>query len=62
MNKKKKISFGYKFKLFWNDFFNERTWRRRCRNFNIVELIRDIFITIIIVSSLAFYATIFLVG
>ena len=62
MNKKKKISFGYKFKLFWNDVFNERTWRRRCRNFNIVELIRDIFITIIIVSSLAFYATIFLVG
>ena len=35
MNKKKK-SFGYKFKLFWNDFFDERTWRRRCRNFNIV--------------------------
>ena len=62
MNKKKKISFGYKFKLFWNDFFDKRAWRRRCRNFNIVELIRDIFITIIIVSSLAFYATIFLVG
>ena len=59
---KKKISFGYKFKLFWNDFFDERTWRRRCRNFNIIAVIRDIFITIIIVSSLAFYATIFLVG
>ena len=59
---KKKISFGYKFKLFCNDFFDERTWRRRCRNFNIVELIRDIFITIIIVSSLALYATIVLVG
>jgi hypothetical protein len=33
---KKKISFGYKFKLFWNDFFDERTWKRRCRNFNIL--------------------------
>ena len=59
---KKKISFGYKFKLFWNDFFDERTWRRRCRNFNIIAVIRDIFITIIIVSALAFYAIIFFVG
>ena len=62
MNKKKKISLRYKFKLFWNDFFDERTWRRRCRNFNIVGVIRDIFITIIIVSSLAFYITIFFFG
>jgi len=62
MKKRNKITFGYKFKLFWNDFFDERTWRRRCRNCNIVTIIRDIFITIIIVSALAFYATIFIVG
>lgn len=62
MKKRNKITFGYKFKLFWNDFFDERTWRRRCRNCNIVTIIRDIFITIIVVSALAFYATIFIVG
>jgi len=62
MKKRNKIIFGYKFKLFWNEFFDERTWRRRCRNFNIVTIIRDIFIIIIIVSALAFYATIFIVG
>jgi len=62
MKKPNKITFGYKFKLFWNDFFDERTWRRRCRNCNIVTIIRDIFITIIVVSALTFYATIFIVG
>ena len=62
MNKKNKISYGYKFKLIWNDFFDERTWRRRCRNCNIVGIMRDIFITIIIISALAFYATIFFFG
>ena len=62
MYKKKKISYGYKFKLFWNNLFNERVWRRRCRNCNIVGIIRDIFITIIIVSAIAFYATIFFFG
>ena len=62
MNKYNKISYGYKFKLFWNDFFDKRAWRRRCRNCNIVGIIRDIFIAIIIVSAIAFYATIFFVG
>ena len=62
MNKNNKITYGYKFRLFWNDFCDERTWRRRCRNCNIVTIIRDVFITVIIVSALAFYATIFIVG
>ena len=52
MNKYNKISYGYKFKLFWNDFFDKRAWRRRCRNCNIVGIIRDIFIAIIIVLLL----------
>ena len=33
-NKKNKITCGYKFKLCWDDFFDERIWRRRCRNCN----------------------------
>ena len=62
MNKKYKISYVYKIKLFWNDFCDERTWRRRCRNCNIVTIIRDVFITVIIASALAFYAKIFIIG
>ena len=52
----------YKFKLFWIDCCDKTRWRRRCRNCNIITIIRDIFITIIIVSALAFYATIFIIG
>ncbi len=36
--------------------------RKRRRSCNFITIIRDIFITIIVVSALAFYATIFIVG
>ena len=52
----------YRFKLFWCDCCDKTRWRRRRRNCNIITIIRDIFITIIIVSALAFYATIFIMG
>ena len=52
----------YRFNLFWSECCDETRWRRRCRNCNIITIIRDIFITIIIVSALAFYATIFIMG
>ena len=41
---------------------DKRAWRIRRRNCNFITILRDIFITIIIVSALAFYATIFIVG
>ena len=52
----------YRFKLFWSDCCDKTKCRRRWRNCNIITIIRDIFITIIIVSALAFYATIFIMG
>ena len=36
--------------------------KRRRRNCNFITILRDVFITIIVVSALAFYATIFIVG
>ena len=52
----------YRLKFFWSDCCDKTKWRRRWRNCNIITIIRDIFITIIIVSALAFYATIFIMG
>ena len=53
---------------FYNFFkcisFNKREWRRRrmCRDFNIITFIRNIFISIIIISAISFYAIIFFMG
>ena len=52
----------YRFKLFLSDCCDKTRRRRRWRNCNVITIIRDIFITIIIVSALAFYATIFIMG
>ena len=38
---------------------NKRKWRRRLRNCSIITLARDIFITLVIISALGFYITIF---
>lgn len=48
--------------FFKYDFCNKRDWKRRCRNFNIIAFIRNIFISIIIISAIAFYAMIFIIG
>ena len=61
----KKVNKKYKRKYRYNsrsDWFNKRNCKRRCRNCNIITIIRDIFITIIVLSALAFYATIFIIG
>ena len=57
INKKK-----YKDISFWSDCFDNRKRKRKCRNCNIITIIRDILITIIVVSAIAFYAMIFFVG
>lgn len=50
---------------FYNFFkcntYNKREWRRRrrCRDFNIITCIRNIFISIIIISAVSFYGIIF---
>ena len=50
---------------FYNFFkcntYNKREWRRRrrCRDFNIITCIRNIFISIIIISAVSFYGVIF---
>lgn len=43
---------------------NKRKWRRRrrCRDFNIITCIRNIFISIIIISAVSFYGFIFFLG
>jgi hypothetical protein len=43
---------------------NRREWRRRrrCRDFNIITCIRNIFISIIIISAVSFYGIIFFMG
>ena len=43
---------------------NKREWRRRrwCRDFNIITCIRNIFISIIIISAVSFYGIIFFMG
>ena len=61
-NKNIKKSKKYRNNSFCNECFNKRNWKRRCRKCNIITIIRDIFITIIILSAIAFYATIFIVG
>ena len=38
---------------------NRRKWRRRFRNCSIITLARDIFISIVIISAVGFYITIF---
>ena len=38
---------------------NKRRWKRRLRNCNLITLARDIFITLVIISALGFYITIF---
>ena len=58
----KKYKRKYRYNSFWSDCFNKRNCKRRCRNCNIITIIRDIFITIIVLSALAFYATIFIIG
>lgn len=52
----------YRYNSLWSDCFDKRKWKRRCRNCSIITIIRDIFITIIVISALAFYATIFILG
>ena len=53
---------------FYNFFkcntYNKREWRRRrrCRDFNIITCIRNIFISIIIISAVSFYGIIFFMG
>ena len=62
-NKKiKKYNLNYKYKSFLNDYFNTRYWKRKCKKCNIITIIRNIFITIIVLSAIGFYATIFIVG
>jgi len=58
----KKYKRKYRYNSFWSDCFNKRNCKRRCRNCNLITIIRDIFITIIVLSALAFYATIFIIG
>ena len=38
---------------------NRRKWRRRLRNCNIITLARDIFITLVVISAVGLYITIF---
>ena len=47
-----------------NKSCNKRKWRRRrwCRDFNIITCIRNIFISIIIISAVSFYGIIFFMG
>ena len=52
----------YRYNSFWSDCFDNRRRKKKCRKCNIITIIRDILITIIIVSAIAFYATIFFVG
>ena len=53
---------------FYNFFkcntYNKREWRRRrrCRDFNIITCIRNIFISIIVISAVLFYGIIFFMG
>ena len=46
----------------FNGCCDKKSWRKKRRNCNCITILRDIFITIIVVSALAFYATIFIVG
>ena len=55
----KKIKKIHRYNSYWRYCCDKRKWRRRWRNCNIISIIRDIFIAIIIVSAIAFYATIF---
>ena len=62
INKTKNIKIKNRYNSFFNNCCDKRAWRIRSRNCNFITILRDIFITIIIVSALAFYATIFIVG
>ena len=53
---------NYKYNSFWNECFDKRNWKRKCRKCNIITIIRNIFITIIVLSAIAFYTTIFILG
>ena len=60
--KEKNIKIKNRYNSIFNNCCDKRSWRIRNRNCNFITILRDIFITIIIVSALAFYATIFIVG
>ena len=62
INKTNNIKIKNRYNSFFNNCCDKRAWRIRSRNCNFITILRDIFITIIIVSALAFYATIFIVG
>jgi len=60
--KENNIKIKNRYNSIFNNCCDKRSWRIRNRNCNFITILRDIFITIIIVSALAFYATIFIVG
>ena len=63
IEKNKKIAKNInRYNSFSSDWCDKRKWKRRCRNCSIITIIRDIFITIIVISALAFYGTIFIMG
>jgi hypothetical protein len=63
INKNNNIKKKYRIKNnSFNDYFYKKYRRKKWRNCNYITILRNIFITIIIVSSLAFYATIFILG
>ena len=62
INKKNNIIIKNRYNSIFNNCFDKKTWRIRRRSCNFITILRNIFITIIIVSALAFYATIFIVG
>ena len=58
-NKHIKKKYNYKYNSFCSYYCDKRRWKRRWRNFSVISAIRNTFITIIVVSAIAFYATIF---
>ena len=58
-NKNIKKKYNYKYNSFCSYYCDKRRWKRRWRNFSVISAIRNTFITIIVVSAIAFYATIF---
>ena len=61
-NKNVKKTIRIKYNTFNGCYDKKYIRKRRRRNCNFITILRDVFITIIVVSALAFYATIFIVG